>query len=272
VTASDPTPVFEGYARFYDLLYADKDYAAECRLLERVFAENGVRPDANILDLGCGTGGHVVPLAEAGHGVTGVDRSSKMLEIARGKAAAAGVEPTLVLGDVRAIDLQRTFDAIISMFAVVGYQLSNHDLASMFAVARRHLDTGGVFIFDAWFGPAVLSVRPEEKRKRVVLEDGSTLARVARPTLDVVAQTVRVDYELAREDGGGDSATEAVESHTMRFLFAQEVAYFLEMAAFEVVTLMPFMRDNEVPTEEDWSVTWVARAVPTIRAVGGVEN
>ena len=260
MTPSEPS-VFRGYARFYDLLYADKDYEAECRFLERVFAANRVRAGGSVLDLGCGTGGHVIPLAQAGYRLTGVDRSTEMIATAVQKVAAAGVDPTMVVGDVRDLDLERTFDAVISMFAVVGYQLSNDDLAAMFAVVRRHLEAGGMFVFDAWFGPAVLTARPEEKRKTVLLEDGSTLVRVAKPTLDVVAQTVRVDYELQREDGLQDPTNEVSESHTMRFLFAQEVAYFLEVAGFEVVALTPFMREGVAPTEEDWNVTWVARAV-----------
>ncbi len=257
----EQSSVFRGYARFYDSLYSDKDYAAECGFLERLFVANGVGTGGSVLDLGCGTGGHLIPLVQAGYLVTGVDLSPEMVGIAVQKAAAVGIEPTLVVGDVREIDLGRTFDAVISMFAVVGYQLSNSDLAAMFAVARRHLDVGGVFVFDAWFGPAVLTARPGEKRKAVLLEDGSKLVRVAKPKLDVVAQTVRVDYELVRDDSSSEAAGEVSESHTMRFLFAQEIAYFLEVAGFGAVALMPFMREHDVPTEEDWNVTWVARAV-----------
>lgn len=261
MTSSPEPSVFRGYAQFYDSLYADKDYSAECEHLERIFETHGVRRGGRVLDLGCGTGGHVIRLACAGHHVTGVDRSSEMIEIARQKAAAAGVDPRLVVSDVCDLELGQKFDAVISMFAVVGYQLDNADLAAMLAVARRHLEAGGVFVFDAWFGPAVLTERPEVKRKTVSLPDGGTLIRVAKPTLDVVAQTVRVDYDLVSEDGARQPTGEVSESHTMRFLFAQEVAYFLRVAGFEVASLTPFMREGIAPTEQDWNVTWVARAV-----------
>lgn len=255
-----PGQVFRDYARFYDSLYEDKDYSTECAFVERILTAHGVREGASILDLGCGTGGHAIPLAQAGHSVTGVDLSREMITIAEGKAVAAGVEPILLVGNACELEIGRTFDAVISMFAVVGYQLSNHDLASMFAVARKHLARGGVFTFDAWFGPAVLTEQPEVKSKLVRLADGGTICRVATPTLDVVAQTVRVDYRLERDTDHG-LVEEVQESHTMRFLFAQEVAYFLEIAGFEVVDLMPFMREGETPTAADWNVTWVARAV-----------
>lgn len=252
--------MFRGYARFYDLLYADKDYDAECLYLRRVFAKHGLGSDASVLDLGCGTGGHVLPLAASGCEVTGVDRSPDMIARATAKVEESGAQPTLLVADVRELDLGRAFDAVISMFAVVGYQLTNQDLASMFAVARRHLNPGGLFVFDAWFGPAVLVSRPEERRKPIVLGDGTELVRIARSTLDVIAQTVRVDYELVRADGTPDPSSEVAESHTMRFLFAQEVAYFLEVAGFEVASLTPVMREVGTPTEDDWNVSWVARA------------
>jgi SAM-dependent methyltransferase len=252
--------VFRDYAPFYDALYDDKDYSAECRFLESLLSAHGVEAGASLLDLGCGTGSHDIPLALAGFDVTGVDLSPDMIAIAQGKAAEAGVSPNLLVGDVREIALGRTFEAVISMFAVVGYQLSNEDLSSMFSVARNHLRPGGVFTFDAWFGPAVLVEQPEVKSKTVRLPDGNTIRRIAEPTLDVVAQTVRVDYRLVRETASGP-VEEVRESHTMRFLFAQEVAYFLQVAGFEVAALMPFMREGETPTASDWNVTWVARAV-----------
>ena len=80
------TDVFgQEYAAAYDLLYADKDYDAECDLLERIFRESG-RPVRTVLDLGCGTGAHAVRLAQRGYEVVGVDLSEDMLRIARDRA------------------------------------------------------------------------------------------------------------------------------------------------------------------------------------------
>lgn len=250
--------VFADYAQFYDALYEDKDYGAECRFVQELLTSAGLPRGGSILDLGCGTGGHAIPLAREGYRVTGIDRSSEMLDIARQKAVEAGVGPRFGVGDVRSLRLNTRFDAVISMFAVVSYQLTNEDLAATFATVRAHVDAGAPFVFDAWFGPAVLAVRPEQRSKEVALHDGGTLHRTATPTMDVVAQTVRVDYEIDVESAEGRQ--QVTESHTMRYLFAQEVAYFLEVAGFEMVELMPFMRRGQSPTVDDWNVTWLARA------------
>jgi len=76
------------YAAAYDSFYAAKDYEAECRLLERVFEKYGAKPVRRILDLGCGTGGHAIPLARRGYTVVGIDRSEAMLVAAKAKSAA----------------------------------------------------------------------------------------------------------------------------------------------------------------------------------------
>jgi SAM-dependent methyltransferase len=252
--------VFGRYAGFYDALYADKDYEAECDFLERVFAENGVGPGASILDLGSGTGGHAIPLALRGFEVVGVDRSAEMVGRAGAKARDAGVAVDFIAGDVRDEALGRTFDVVVSMFAVVSYQLTDDDVSRMFANARRHLKTGGLFVFDGWFGPAVLVEQPEVRTKTVVDPTGDVITRVARPTLDVEAQTVEVAYEVKRESGG-KVVEEASESHRMRFLFPQEMVIFLQAAGLELVALGPFMDLSRPPGVTDWNFSAVAKAV-----------
>ena len=76
-----------------------------------------------ILDMGCGTGGHALLLAERGYGVTGIDMSESMLSIAKEKARKANISVDLFEGDIREFNTAKKFDAIISMFAVMGYPL-----------------------------------------------------------------------------------------------------------------------------------------------------
>ena len=177
------------YAELYDLLYRDKDYESECDLLEEVFQHYGSGPVQTILDLGCGTGGHVLPLARRGYQVTGVDRSLEMLSRARQKAAsdASGVGytlPTFHQGDVRTVDLGQQFDAVLMMFAVLSYQLTNDDVQAALRTVHRHLKPGGLFVGDVWYGPAVLAIHPSDRVKVIPTEDGEVI-RIASGHLDV---------------------------------------------------------------------------------------
>src|SRR5688500_8739032 len=115
------------YADAYDVLYAEKDYEAECDAIE-LLAERHGSGSATVLDLGCGTGRHTVILAGRGKVVTGVDISPDMLEHAQRRAAERGL-PTLdlQLGDVRTVRLGRRYDVVLLMFAVLGYQLTDGD-------------------------------------------------------------------------------------------------------------------------------------------------
>lgn len=254
--------VFGAYAGFYDALYADKDYEAEVEFLARVFAAHGVPAGGSVLDLGAGTGTHALALAARGWRVTGVDRAAAMVVQARAKAAEAGVTTVrFIEGDVRSVDLGTTVDTVISMFAVVSYQLTDADLAAMFATARRHLREGGVFVFDCWHGPAVLALHPAVTTKEVVLPEGGRITRVAHPEHDEAAHTVTVAYEVTRAAADGTVVEQTQESHTVRYLFAEEIRRLLAGADFELAALGPFGDLSREANEGDWNVSVVARAV-----------
>ncbi len=91
------------YASLYDASYSDKDYEAECDLIEEVVRRYGGGKFASVLDLGCGTGGHSLALSQRGCAGTGVDLSEPMLAQARPNAK----EVDFVRGDVRELDLGR---------------------------------------------------------------------------------------------------------------------------------------------------------------------
>jgi len=248
--------VFETYSQYYDLFYQEKDYQAEVDFLQKVAA---FAPGMSILDLGCGTGGHVLPLAMRGFRVTGVDMSEGMIMQAQRKAAEINIEVQFHLGDIRSLQLGKTFDGVISMFAVMGYQISNDDFYSVMRTARKHLNIGGWFVFDAWFGPTVIRERPET-RVREILDGVERVIRIASPEFDPLANTVTVHYTVIRL-AGSRVVDETHESHPMRFFFAPEVAFFAHQAGFEVQKICPFLNADQIPDEKDWNVTWVLRAV-----------
>lgn len=249
------------YSAQYDTLYQDKDYQAECDLIEAALRRFSAAPARTLLDLGCGTGSHALPLTERGYRVTGVDRSPEMLAIAARKAAGLPAEraPRLLTGDLKTLRLDETFDAALMMFAVLGYQLENADVLAALQAARHHLTPGGLFIFDVWYGPAVLRIRPSDRVKRIPAGAG-TLLRAASGSLDTLRQTAEVRYHLWRFEGEHVTA-ESEESHHMRYFFPQELAFFLQQAGLEMLHLSEFGRLDSPPSEETWNVLGVARAV-----------
>lgn len=253
----------DGYAAVYDSLYRDKDYDGECGLIERILDEHGVGGPRRLLDLGCGTGNHVFPLARRGHTVTGVDRSPGMLACAREKALqtvlpADASAPVFELGDVRNVDLGHRFEAVLMMFAVLGYQHENADLMAALATVHRHLEPNGLFVFDVWNGPAVLSDRPGQ-RIRTVKEGGTRIIRTTETRLDAVHHRCHVRFGVLRIDG--DRVTdEQDEEHTMRFFFPQELDLALGCAGLRLLDLRGFPDYDSPPDERAWNVIGVAQA------------
>lgn len=256
------TEVFgPSYAALYDLLYESKDYEAECDLIERLFREYGASTPRRILDLGCGTGGHAIPLALRGYDVVGVDRSPDMLRAAEQKAQRARGAPLLarfVQGDIRSVDLDGPFDACLCMFAVLCYQLANEDVERTLQTARRHLREGGLFVFDVWYGPAVLAQRPvprvlslERGRRRII--------RVASPALDARTHTNETAYTLLVIEGDR-VVQQSEERHRVRYFFPMELEYFLAQAGFRLRRLGAFPAVEQEPSEATWNVMAVAEA------------
>ena len=94
--------------------------------------------------MACGTGGIIASLA-AGYQVSGLDIAPAMLAVARGKLPEG---TPLYLADMSSFDLGTTFDAIVCVYHGINHLLDFSDWESFFDCAYRHLNDGGVLIFD----------------------------------------------------------------------------------------------------------------------------
>lgn len=248
------------YANQYDAMYIDKDYVAECDLVAAAAAKLNV-PINRVLDVGCGTGGHSLEWANRNIASVGVDLSQAMISIAERKAEAltSNVRPEWLVGDARTFQANGLFDVATMMFAVLGYMNSNDDVIAALKNVRGHLRTDGLFVFDCWYGPAVLSVRPEDRVRMVEGQGDSQTIRAASTTIDSLRHLAHVTFKLWTVQGEKYLGY-AEETHVMRYFFLQELSLLLQMAGFELVTLSSFPEGNE-PSEESWNVLCVARAV-----------
>jgi SAM-dependent methyltransferase len=194
---------FERSADFYDDLYESKDYPAEANYVDGLIQKH--LPEAqSVLDLGCGTGRHAIKFVEKGYSVVGVDRSPEM--IAKAQCQREQLLPhirervTFEQGDIRDLRLGRQFDAVVALFHVMSYQVSNDDLIAAFTTTKTHLRKHGVFIFDCWFGPGVFA-DPPAVRTKTLYSGSNRLTRFAEPVMLVNDNAVEVNYrfELTHE-------------------------------------------------------------------------
>jgi len=246
---------FGAYSRYYDLLYRDKAYGDEATHLDALIREQ--TPAAKtLLELGCGTGGHAVQLAKHGYAIHGIDLSQTMLAVAR---AHESDNLHFSHGDARSVRLGRTFDTVISVFHVMSYQTTNADLSAAFSTARAHLDPGGVFVFDCWYGPAVLTDRPVVRVRTI--EDGNiVVTRIAEPAMHAAENLVDVNYHVFLRDKHTQETSELRETHRMRYLFSPEIALLLLQAGFEQVRAAEWLT-NKPLSYQSWNACFVARAM-----------
>lgn len=257
------TQVFGAYSRYYDLLYRDKNYAGEARFVAELLGRHAPN-SRRILELGCGGGKHALLLAQDyGFDLAGIDLSEDMLKVARQRQAELAPDLAARLrfsqGDVRdvAADAAGPFDAVISLFHVLSYQPENSDVAAMLASAARNLAAGGVFIFDCWYGPAVLTDRPAVRIKRM-RDDNTEVTRLAEPHMLPNDCLVDVNYAVFVRDLQSQSVTELRETHRMRYFFRPELALFAQAAGFRIEHAAEWMSER-VPSEETWGVYFVLR-------------
>lgn len=142
--------MYRQWAAYYDAIYAaiGKDYAREAQRIHALIQQHKRSPGTAVLDVACGTGGHIVHLRE-NYKVEGLDLDPEMLAIARRK------NPDVVFhqGDMVDFELGRRFDAVVCLFSAIAYTMTVPRLRQALATMRRHLHPGGVIIVEPFIPP-----------------------------------------------------------------------------------------------------------------------
>jgi ubiquinone/menaquinone biosynthesis C-methylase UbiE len=147
---------YKKFAKYYDKIYADKDYSAEVEFIKWAVKKYKTGKGTRLLDVACGTGNHLVYLKND-FSVMGIDLNSKMLEIAKEKMP----EVMFKKCDMKKLNLEERFDVILCMFATIAYNLTYEELEHTLKIFYEHLSSGGVIIFDLhihedyWLGDRV---------------------------------------------------------------------------------------------------------------------
>jgi len=240
---------FKLYSQYYDLLYQDKNYAQEIEyihsLIGRYFSGNAIE----LLDLGSGTGKHGKLFADGGYNVLGLERSAEMVAIANKNKHK---NFNSIQSDITDFSLSKIFDVVTALFHVISYVNHNRDLEAVFDNVYAHLHQGGIFIFDVWYSPAVLTQKPETRIKRLK-NDIMEITRIAEPELDHNANVVTVNYHLFVKELNNDQFQVIKEVHPMRHFSVPEISLFAQNHGFEILKTEEFLT-GKPPSENTWGV------------------
>lgn len=249
--------VFNVYSKYYDLLNRDKDYSKETTYIDNLLKKYAQRETNSLIDVGCGTGKHDIVFANKGYDVWGIDRAVEMIDIANcQKGSLQNV--SFQVGDATNFNLDMGVDAVVSLFHVMSYLNDSDVLSAAFKNIYNHLNKDGLFIFDFWHGPAVLTDKPEQRLKK--MEDNDLIVyRVATPVLYAERNVVDVNYEIHIIDKQTQKTETIKEMHSMRYLFLPELEYMLKNIGFKIVTSLEWLHDKKIPDFSSWNACMVVQ-------------
>jgi len=242
---------FDASTLYYDLLYQQKDSAAEANYVDQLLRRHGI-PGTSLLEFGSGTGRHGCLLAERGYRVHGIERSDAMVQAAQ---QAPGF--TCQQGDITTTRLSQPVDAVISLFHVLSYQTSNAAVQATFANAAHHLPRGGLFLFYVWYSPAVAAQQPEVRIKRISTPD-LAITRIAEPTIHPNDNRVDVHYTFFAQHTGSGELHTFNETHPMRHFSLPELDLFAEATGFDRLCAEEWL-EGDPPSAATWGVCLVLR-------------
>lgn len=249
--------VFFDYAKYYNLLYKDKDYQGEVDYIDKLIKKYSVRKVRSILDMGCGTGNHDILFNKMGYKIDGFDLSENMIEIAK-SSILNNDNINFYQGDVASFRLEYKYDVVISLFHVMNYQTTNDKLFQSFKTAYDHLEKNGLFIFDFWYGPAVLTDKPCVKIKKI--EDNELMIyRMATPVMHLNENIVDVNFEIIVKNIKTDELTVLHETHKMRYLFLPELTFMLELLNFKIIESYEWLSMNKKLNFNSWNGVLIVR-------------
>jgi len=250
--------IFDKYSDIYDLLYKDKDYQEEVEYIQRKIKQynNNVR---DILEFGSGTGIHGSLLAEKGYNITGIEISKKMYQKGIENIEKRGVRHkfNLINNNIILYRDKKKYDLVISLFHVISYINNNDDLLKVFENSNFHLKSGGLFIFDVWYLPAVLNLKPQTKIKTYE-NNLLKVIRFTKPYIRFNENIVDVNFEFFVIDKKTNELNSFQEIHNMRYFSIPEIQLLAKISSFEILRVEEFLTENE-PSENTWGVCFILR-------------
>lgn len=218
-----------------------------------------------VLELACGTGRVMIPLAENGLEVYGIDNSEEMLKIGREKIKTLPVDVKSKLhfqyGDMSSFNLNRKFRLVLIPFNSFLLLLKKEEQESCLKCVRSHLTDDGFFVLDIYSPNFKLIAQDTNEMK--------FLRHFYVPPIEkVVIQWEYLKRDMAEQIAYSDFLYEMYDKHgnlsrrasslRMKIIFRYEMEYLLEKCGFRIIDL--FGDYNKTPyTEESRQMIFVCK-------------
>ncbi len=235
------------------------------------YVDEALAANGPVLELGCGTGRVLIPIARAGVTIEGLDGSPNMLARCREKLAA---EPskvqecaTLHEGDMRSFDLRQKFNLVTIPFRPFQHLITVEEQLACLRCIHAHLTDDGRLILDL-FNPSLdfLANRPLGvemiEGPPFEMPDGRSVTRsfkVMNPDRFGQVNDIELIYDVTHRDGRKERS---VHAFRMRYLFRYEVEHLLARAGFAVDQLYAGYDRSAYGSTYPGELIFIARKVP----------
>jgi SAM-dependent methyltransferase len=224
---------WDEYAPFYDWENARTVARRDVAFWQRLAAAQ----DGPILELGCGTGRIIAPVARAGARVVGIDRSEPMLARARRRLRRARLTASLVRGDIRHLPFRRRikFDLVMAPYGILQSLTRERDLADTLASVAGVLGRGGLFAID--LVPDLPRWSEYEGRVSLAGRKGRAHVRLTESVRQDRRRRLTI-FDQAYEERRGGQRTTRRFSLTFRTVSVPQMRARLEKAGFRIEAVL----------------------------------
>ena len=234
---------YQELAPYYDRFMSFIDYEAEAEAIYR-FLFQLQKTRGRVLDVGTGSGGHLLPLVRLGAHVDGLDYSEKMVAILKDKLKEENFRGHLFCEDMRRFVLTFAYDLIYCLGETVHHLKDSDELSSFFRCALGALNDNGFLIFSwqeqSYFEELAAAGEFYERHGDDYLLWDTRLDNDATASLTYTA--------FIREDGSRYRRLE--ETHTLAIYEEEQIIAAAEDAGFKVRLDLEEICFGELLTEE----------------------
>tara|TARA_B110000858_G_scaffold182091_1_gene221161 strand:- start:168 stop:914 length:747 start_codon:yes stop_codon:yes gene_type:complete len=237
------------YSKVYNVVYKEKKYSQEVNYILKIL-HNNKNKIKDILDLGSGTGNHLIFFKKKKIKILGVEKSQKMIDLAN-----PDVKNLILKSDIKRLNLKKRFDVVTSLFHVVSYFNQNHELELFFKTAHKHLKKNGLFFFDFWFTPAVEFLKPTKKIK-YFRGNNFILKKTSIPKI-IKKNIVKVNFVFSIKFNDKKKKI-FKETHKVRHFSIEELIFFANKNGFDYINSYQMLTTRK-PNKRSWGVCMVLK-------------
>lgn len=190
--------------------------------------------DGPIVELACGTGRLTVPIAELGHEMIGVDIHAGMLDLAKAKAIEKNLPIQWFLQDCTQLSLKQSTKLMFMCGNSFQHFLTNEVQDALFQSVHRHLEDGGIFIFDTRNPIMEELSKVDEYEEHFKHSNGLRVREYHKETYNPMTQILHCETER-RFFKGTNVASVENDKISLRYVFPLEMRRLINVHGFRIL-------------------------------------